>query len=446
MAYQLDVTTIREAARGHWDAIFCALAPTLKAAMQHPGKHVPCPVHGGKDGFRLFEDYREAGSCVCNTCGNFRDGFAALQWLHGWSFAYTLSRVASVLGLQPRYGEEVLERRTLNRVYRGHILFMGMSEKRRPKAFEGFVVEIDDEISKSVRELGTRALKTALAEAGIKPHERVEIVLVARERVRRFGGACRYRYVWCVKHLASRAREELFASEKAYFNGELARSIREHWLRALKYSPMDERQKPMQRYLQHRAIDGLDESILRDLRFEERSFDRESRCWYPAMLAAVRDVAGQLVTLHRTLLTSDGLKAEVSTPKRLMRLPEGRTISGCAIHFGEPHEVLAVAEGIETALSVVVATGFSCWACICAHGLEVVEIPVGVREVLIFADKDRSLTGVRAAQVLANRLNECGVATRVVTIRDEIRESQKGIDINDLLCLKGKQVVTSMLY
>lgn len=215
MAYQLDVTTVREAARGHWDAIFCALAPTFKVAMQRPGKHVPCPVHGGKDGFRLFEDYREAGSCVCNTCGNFRDGFAALQWLHDWSFAYTLSRVASVLGLQPRYGEEVLERRTLNRVYRGHILFMGMSEKRCPKAFEGFVVEIDDEISKSVRELGTRALKTALAEAGIKPHERVEIVLVARERVRRFGGACRYRYVWCVKHLASRAREELFASEKA---------------------------------------------------------------------------------------------------------------------------------------------------------------------------------------------------------------------------------------
>lgn len=43
MAYQLDVTTVREAARGHWDAIFCALAPTFKVAMQRPGKHVPCP-------------------------------------------------------------------------------------------------------------------------------------------------------------------------------------------------------------------------------------------------------------------------------------------------------------------------------------------------------------------------------------------------------------------
>ena len=56
---------------------------------------------------------------------------------------------------QTWYGEEVLERKTLNCIYRGLILFMGMSEKRRPKAFEGFVVEIDDEISKSVQELRT---------------------------------------------------------------------------------------------------------------------------------------------------------------------------------------------------------------------------------------------------------------------------------------------------
>ena len=67
MTYRLDVAVVREAARGHWDAIFCALAPMLKAAMQQPGKHVPCPVHGGKDGFRLFPDYADAGSCVCNT-------------------------------------------------------------------------------------------------------------------------------------------------------------------------------------------------------------------------------------------------------------------------------------------------------------------------------------------------------------------------------------------
>lgn len=445
MTYRLDVSVVREAARGHWDAIFCALAPMLKAAMQQPGKHVPCPVHGGKDGFRLFPDYAEAGSCVCNTCGSFRDGFETLEWLHGWGFVETLKRVSCVLGLQPRQGEEVLARETLNCVYRGHILTMGKPEKRQAKAFEDFVVEIDDEISNSVRKLGTRSLKRTLAEAGIKPHERVEIVLAARERIRRADGFSCTRYVWCVKRLMSKAQEQLFSAEKAQLNGQLAGAIRSRWLNALRFDASDPEQKPLQLYLKRRAIVDVDESFLKDLRFERRFFDCESRQWHPAMVAAVRDVSGQLVTVHRTLLTGDGRKADVDVPKRLMRLPDDRTINGCAIRIGEPHEVLAVAEGIETALSVVVATGLPCWACICAHGLEAVEIPDSVREVLIVADKDRSLTGERAAQVLAERLKERGVTTRVMTIREEIPETDKGIDFNDLLCRYGKQRLLSML-
>lgn len=445
MTYRLDVSVVREAARGHWDAIFCALAPMLKAAMQQPGKHVPCPVHGGKDGFRLFPDYAEAGSCVCNTCGSFRDGFETLEWLHGWGFAETLKRVSCVLGLQPRQGEEVVARETLNRSYRGHILSMGTPSVRQPRAFEGFLVEIDDEISNSVRKLGTRSLKRTLAEAGVKPHERVEIVLAARERVRRADGFSCTRYVWCVKHLMSKAQEQLFSAEKAHFNSELARAIRTRWLEAIPFDASDPRQMPLLRYLQRRGLSAVDEGVLKSLRFEERFFDSESRQWCPAMVAAVRDISGQLVTLHRTLLAADGRKADVNVPKRLMRLPDDRTINGCAIRFGELHDVLALAEGIETALSVVVATGLPCWACICAHGLEVVEIPVGVREVLIFADKDQSLTGERAARVLADRLKGHGVTTRVVTIREEIPEKDKGIDFNDLLCCYGKRRFVSML-
>ena len=445
MTYRLDVSVVREAARGHWDAIFCALAPMLKTAMQQPGKHVPCPIHGGKDGFRLFPDYAMAGSCVCNTCGTFRDGFETLEWLHGWGFAQTLAKVAWVLGLQPRQGEEVVARETLNRSYRGHILSMGTPAVRQPRAFEGFLVEIDDEISNSVRKLGTRSLKRTLAEAGVKPHERVEIVLAARERVRRADGFSCTRYVWCVKRLMSKAQEQLFSAEKAQLNGQLASAIRSRWLNALRFDASGPEQKPLQLYLKRRAIADVDESFLKDLRFERRFFDCESRQWLPAMLAAVRDISGQLVTLHRTLLTADGRKADVDVPKRLMRLPEGRTITSCAIRFGEPHEVLALAEGIETALSVVVATGLPCWACISAHGLEVVEIPDSAREVMIFADKDRSRTGIRAALSLQARLTAQGIAVRIVTIQEEIPETSKGIDFNDLLCRRGKTGIVAML-
>ncbi len=104
-----------------------------------------------------------------------------------------------------------------------------------------------------------------------------------------------------------------------------------------------------------------------------------------------------------------------------------------------------MAESIETALSVVVATGLPCWACICAHGLEVVEIPDRVREVLIFADKDRSNTGQCSAAKLAQRLQADGITVCVMSIREEIPDAAKSIDCNDLLCRYGKQSLVSML-
>jgi hypothetical protein len=78
----------------------------LAAALDRPGRHVACPVHGGVhgDGFRLFADVETTGGGICATCGAFPDGFALLQWLFGWSFPQTLERVAEVLRLDSDQG------------------------------------------------------------------------------------------------------------------------------------------------------------------------------------------------------------------------------------------------------------------------------------------------------------------------------------------------------
>lgn len=444
MRYRLDVNTVREAARGHWDAIFCALAPTLKAAMLRPGKHVPCPVHGGQDGFRLFSDYKEAGSCVCNTCGTFRDGFATLEWIHGWSFTETLCQVARVLGVNSSYEEDVLERKRLDVVYRGVVLSMGQS-KLEPDVYEGFVVRIEDEISGSVRKLGTRSLQSAMAAVNIKVLERVEVVLTTRERVRRYNGKVCDRYIWSVKRLMAEDDEVRFATKEKLFNQRLTEAISRSWQQAQRVDPRDFRQTPLHAYLESRCIAGGDVRFFEDIRFENGVVDSETKRRLPAMCAAVRDIAGNLVTLHRTLLSPFGTKADVATPKRLMKLPQGRTISGCSIHIGKPQETLALAEGIETALSVAISTNLPCWACICAHGLEVVEIPTSVKEVLIFADKDRSKTGQCAAEKLAHRLQSQGITVHVMHIREEIPDAVKGIDFNDLLCRYGRRRLAMML-
>ncbi len=98
MAYTYNYEILREQARGQWCRILLTLAPELEAAVQRAPRHVSCPVHGGKDGFRLFRDWEETGGGICNTCGNFPSGFRLLQWLTGWDFPQTLAAVAEVLG------------------------------------------------------------------------------------------------------------------------------------------------------------------------------------------------------------------------------------------------------------------------------------------------------------------------------------------------------------
>nr|WP_314709039.1 primase-helicase zinc-binding domain-containing protein [uncultured Comamonas sp.] len=88
----------RSLAGGRWDAILRTLAPSLTDALNQEGKrHVPCPVHGGTDGFRVFKNYHESGRAICNTCGHFHDGFSVLEWANGWTRRQTVEAVMAFL-------------------------------------------------------------------------------------------------------------------------------------------------------------------------------------------------------------------------------------------------------------------------------------------------------------------------------------------------------------
>ncbi|MBK1620696.1 hypothetical protein CKO42_20130 [Lamprobacter modestohalophilus] len=105
---RLEVARVRAACQqASWCNVLNHLAgDLLAAALDRPGRHVACPIHGGVhgDGFRLFADVETTGGGICATCGAFPDGFALLQWLFGWSFPQTLERVAEVLRLDPDQG------------------------------------------------------------------------------------------------------------------------------------------------------------------------------------------------------------------------------------------------------------------------------------------------------------------------------------------------------
>jgi putative DNA primase/helicase len=95
----VDAGIVKNAASGRWLEMLRLLAPQLEDAVERHGRHGPCPVHGGTDGFRLFRDADRTGGGVCNTCGAKSDGFALLQWVNDWSFPETVLAVAQVLGI-----------------------------------------------------------------------------------------------------------------------------------------------------------------------------------------------------------------------------------------------------------------------------------------------------------------------------------------------------------
>jgi putative DNA primase/helicase len=351
-AFKLDADQVRAAAEGRWLDILQRLAPEIDSrAFAKLGRHVTCPVHGtGQkgghgDGFRLYKDAAQTGGCICNTCGNYPNGFKTLQWLKGWTFTQALQAVADLLG--------------------GHMI---------------------DNVG------ALPAHKPASAPRGLSD----EFVRELRKKV------------W---------RGSLPANDASA--------------------------EPLRRYLESR---GLDPDMLlvnpKSFRFhpnlEYIGNDGKPIATFPGLLMVVSNARGEAVNIHRLYLSSEGGKAPVEEPRLMMPVSRNEMISGCAIRTTpDVPRVLGVAEGLETALSVTKATGIPCWSLYSTRLMEQFEIPEGVEELIIWADKDRKEGGIAAARALKARAWEAGVKARILLPAQEIPEGKKGIDWADVLELYG---------
>ena len=329
----IDSKEVKRQAAGYWGDIVMTLAPELIPAVQKKGRHVPCPIHGGKDGFRILKDFNVTGGGICNTCGAFADGLGLIQWANGWSFYETLKNI-----------HEFQNGRTLPTT----------SVKRVTAKIE----YLNDD----------------------RNQKKIDQVLLS-----------------C---------------------------------------------KPMglllSRYLKHRGLGALSGRVPADLLAIDRlpyweNVDGKYRQLgaYPAMIGIIRNLSGDVVTLHRTYLTPEGTKASVSSPKKIMSPRTRGASAGCAIQLFNPTEDLAITEGIETALAVHLSTGLPVWAAISSTMLEKIQIPSTVKNVFIMADKDRSGAGVAAANKLACRLAGRH-RVKVVIPQDEINEQAKSVDWLDV--------------
>lgn len=329
---------------GHWVAIMHALAPDLSDALSKNGRHVPCPVHGGKDGFRLVKDFNLSGIAFSNKDGKLGNGFKLLQWLFGCSYREAIEMVDDYFAGSIKYDNTVRHLAPVQKANTGDF---------------------------------SKVLK--LWNAGMT---------VAQ---------------------AYHANAKSFSVVKSYFES---------------------------RGLNIGLVKDEDVRLVDNLVYGKD--DAGNFIKFAGFVCAVRNVSGEIQTLHRFFLDDNGHKANVENPKKMMAIADGKTVTGAAIRFGKPVDgILAIAEGVETALSVVAGTGLACWSCLTAHGVSTFEPPESVKTIVVFADKDVSETGAKAVSLLKERMAAKGVKVLKVFPKLEIAEGSKGVDWNDALLQKS---------
>jgi hypothetical protein len=172
-------------------------------------------------------------------------------------------------------------------------------------------------------------------------------------------------------------------------------------------------------YLRNRGITFLHGTG--SLRFHPRCYYRPdehspTETW-PAIIAAVTDLAGNLTGAHRTWLDPGGFteatlgKAPIDTPRRAM----GDLLSH-AVRFGVAGEVMAAGEGIETMLSLrCVLPTMPMVAALSAAHLSAILFPDTLRRLYIARDDDPAGDGAMAT--LIDRAQEDGIEAIVVSPR-----------------------------
>ncbi len=146
----------------------------------------------------------------------------------------------------------------------------------------------------------------------------------------------------------------------------------------------------------------------------------------PAMVGRIVDIlTNDLQGAHQTFLDPNGNgKAHVER----QRLYLGPKSGGC-IKLTDDSEVttgLAVAEGIETALSGMMA-GYPTWALLDAGNLAAFPVLSGIESLTILADNDENGRGREAAKSCARRWHNAGREVRIV------EPALPGTDWNDRL-------------
>jgi DNA primase len=143
-----------------------------------------------------------------------------------------------------------------------------------------------------------------------------------------------------------------------------------------------------------------------------------SRGQMPCLVAAVRDVAGDVIGIQRIFLRADGLgKADMDKPKLSLG-----SVKGGAIRLGQLDGtgMVTVCEGPEDGLSLLMMGAGPVWVAAGTTFLPHMQFPPEVRSVVIGADNDPA--GAQAADNAAHAFAARGLTVRTIRPLDGFKD------------------------
>jgi hypothetical protein len=162
-----------------------------------------------------------------------------------------------------------------------------------------------------------------------------------------------------------------------------------------------------EKYLHDRGVNITAAS----LRFHPHLASTEIReIQFPALVAGIQAPDGSFAGIQATWIAADGAGKVPAflgvTPRKIF----GHRAAG-AVRLAPATSTLCLAEGIETGLSVLQATGIPTWATLGTSGLKSIKLPPMVRDVVIAADADAP--GIAAANFARRRFMLEGRRVRI---------------------------------
>jgi DNA primase len=169
-----------------------------------------------------------------------------------------------------------------------------------------------------------------------------------------------------------------------------------------------------ERYFDGRGINKETVTSARSIRFHPRLYHSETKATHPAVIFLIEKFATDTgenespqpdarIAIHRIYLSADcTAKLETGKPKMLLGSP-----SSGGIWFDYPAEIMAIAEGPESALWVRQATELNTICGISAGCMASITLPPCIRELHVFPDEDTA--GLSALSQLSLRAKQQGI-------------------------------------